>query len=254
MAKRKGAASTKSVDVEVLRRLNAGTLETATLSETLAMDFAALMAAAFPSLEREAVEKMRSAADQGVTKRMALAASLLSSHLGGGAFEVLNGHASDTVRGWAAFVLGVETAPLEEKLERIRPLADDPHFGVREWAWLALRPEIAAEIEAAIALLVPWTGEASENLRRFAVESTRPRGVWSAHIFELKQRPSLGEALLDGVMADPSRYVQNSCGNWLNDAAKSDAVWVRSYCDGWLAGAPDEATAYIVKRALRSLA
>lgn len=39
----------------------------------------------------------------------------------------------------------------------------------------------------------------------------------------------MGEALLNRVMEDPSRYVQNSCANWLNDAGKTPAAlgdWV----------------------------
>jgi len=64
---------------------------------------------------------------------MEQAASILSNHLGGKAFDVLRSHTSDTVRGWAAFVLGLDVSlSLEEKLVRVLSLADDSHFGVRE--------------------------------------------------------------------------------------------------------------------------
>ena len=163
---------------------------------------------------------------------MELAAVLLSKHIDPDSFNFMLNHASDTVRGWAAYLLGLDSSTsLEDKLLRIWPLADDPHFGVREWAWLALRPAISLDIRKSIQLLLPWTTNESENIRRFAIESTRPRGVWAKHIQALKTQPAIGEPLLDQVMQDNARYVQNSCANWLNDAAKSDAQWVASYCE-----------------------
>jgi len=79
---------------------------------------------------------------------------------------------------------------LAERLAAIRPLADDSHFGVREWAWIAVRPHLAADLDQAIALLAAeWTSDRSERIRRFASESIRPRGVWCAHLSVLKKEP-----------------------------------------------------------------
>lgn len=255
MTQRKGAASRAAIDPTVLARLNRGEEATATLSEALAVDFGVLLGVVAPELPAADRKTVADAREQGITQRMTLVASLLRERLGDDALAAWQHHPSDTVRGWVAFGIGKHPAlPLTAKLEALRPFADDDHFGVREWAWLAVRDHIAAEIQAAIAWLQAWTASDSANLRRFAIESTRPRGVWAKHIPELKQTPDWGRPLLDAVMTDESRYVQDACGNWLNDAAKSNPAWVQAFCAAWRTKSDAAATRYIVKRGLRNLA
>jgi 3-methyladenine DNA glycosylase AlkC len=253
MTKRIGATSKATIDPAVLLQLNQGILPTATLSEVLAVDFADLMRNVLPTISTVAITQMQQAATLGVTKRMELAATILAEQLDPKKLKALSAHPSDTVRGWAAYCIMIESLSLEGMLDRVRPFANDEHFGVREWAWLAVRPAIAQDIERSIALLLPWAADSSANIRRFAIEVTRPRGVWSKHISALKASPNLGEPLLDRVMEDPSRYVQDSCANWLNDASKSNSDWVVSYCEQWRQTSESESTAYITRRAMRSI-
>lgn len=246
---RKGARSRADIDPVVLAELNAGTAETLTLPETLAIDFAALMAATCPDVDPA---PLRDAAGDGVTRRMALAGRLVLEARGGAAVVDLAGHGSDTVRGWAAYAIGLlPHLTIEERLVMIRPLADDAHFGVREWAWLGIRTALVAAPVRALEVLAPWTAEASPYLRRFASEATRPRGVWCAHIAALRADPTPGLMVLESLRADPERYVQDSVANWLNDAGKDHPDWVRGVCARWDGGG--RVTAYIVKRAMRNL-
>ena len=236
-----------------LALLNGGSVASATLTEGLAVDFAQLLAAAVPDLGAVRLERMRAQAAAGITKRMVLAAQLLLE--ADADLAVLQAHPSDTVRGWACFVIAAQAgSTLPQRLAAMRPLADDGHFGVREWAWLALRPHLAASLDEAIRLLAPWTADPSQRVRRFACEALRPRGVWCAHIAQLKEQPQLALPLLQPLRADPAVYVQDSVANWLNDAAKSQPDWVRSLCAQWLLESPVAATARICKRAQRSLA
>lgn len=243
-----------NIDPARLALLNAGVAEASVLTECLAVDHAALMRAALPALGEEAASLMQQAAGDGISARMVRAGQLVHDRLGRGAIQRLGGHASDTVRGWACFAIGAEqTLSLIERLALIRPLADDSHFGVREWAWMAVRPHLVDDLDNAIAALVPWTVEPSERLRRFACEIIRPRGVWCRHIAALKAQPERALPVLDTLHADPSRYVQDSLGNWLNDAAKDRPDWVQDLCARWSAANASPATTYICRRALRSI-
>ena len=252
MSADKPAARMAEIPPETLARLNAGTMAARNLVEGLAIDFQKLLAAVAPKLPKTSI----AAVDPklGITRRMALAAQSLVDHGDAKYIAKLAASPSDTVRGWAAYVVGLTPKlSLEQRLARIRPLADDPHFGVREWAWLAVRQHIGDDIETAIALLTPWTANTSPAIRRFASEATRPRGVWCSHINELKASPELALPILEPLRADGERYVQDSVANWLNDAGKSQPKWVKNLCKRWQKGSKSAATARICKRAMRSL-
>lgn len=250
------ASSPKVADVSAdrLAALNAGTVESRHLTECLAVDFAALAVAVFPELGAQARQHAAALRPLGISRRMAETAALLLRELGDAALPRAAGHASDTVRGWACFMAVALSPPeAEPQAAAIRPFADDGHFGVREWAWMAVRPRFAADLPAAIAAMTAWTADGSENVRRFACEVLRPRGVWCSHLRALRDDPAPALPVLEPLRADPSRYVQNSVANWLNDAAKDHPDWVRGLCDRWSAESPGPETRYIVKRASRSL-
>jgi 3-methyladenine DNA glycosylase AlkC len=250
--RRKGAMRMADIPPDVLAALNAGTLETATLAESLAIDFRTLLQNAAPEVAVPARVDLGRAVPY--TQRLSLVGTLLSEGLGLDGLDRLRAHPSDTVRGWGAYLIAADPGlSLVKRLQLVRPIADDRHFGVRECAWLAVRPHIAADIEEAIRVLTKWTAHRSENVRRFASESTRPRGVWCVHLNELKVDPARALPLLEPLRADPSPYVQTSVANWLNDASKSQPAWVRQLCARWRRESPAEATRRICARALRTV-
>ncbi|MEM1166718.1 MAG: DNA alkylation repair protein [Planctomycetota bacterium] len=236
-----------------IRAIERGERETANLAEALAVDCRKLARLVAPDLSRAHLAQL--SPDQPFMKRTKAAGAVLAEHLGPEAYDILRRHPSDIVRGWAAFSLTNGEAPtLSKLLTRIKPLADDPHFGVRECAWMGVRPFLIAELDRAITLLARWTTARSANIRRFATEATRPRGVWCSHIVELKADPARGLRLLEPLKADPQKYVQDSVANWLNDAAKDRPDWVIELTDAWLDKRDDPATRRIVTRARRSIA
>ncbi len=243
----------RDIPPERLAQLNAGA-EAATLTECLAVDFATLMGHVLPEVDAAALAEIGDSASTGILKRMSIAARVIGNRLGPPALERLARHPSDTARGWACFMIGnAVDIDLSARLDAIRPLAGDPHFGVREWSWMAVRPHFAAELDKAVALLAAWTADPCERIRRFACEAIRPRGVWCAHIGALKTQPEIALSVLERLRADPSVYVQDSVANWLNDAGKDRPDWVQALCARWSAESPAPETTRICKRALRSI-
>ncbi len=262
--KRKGARRISEVPSKVLGILNAGETETVNLVEWLAVDQRLLVQNVLPKIGLrdvvkpilEEIEKIKRPTQNKIIPVVsaALLGRLREKSNRDQLFERLCVHQSDMVRSWAAFVIGLdEELKFEGKLAEVRRFAVDSHFGVREIAWFALRPDIEGELTKAIRLLSRWSKEDDENIRRFASESTRPRGVWCKHIEALKQDPELGLPIIEPLSSDPSKYVRDSVANWLNDAGKSQPQWVSKLCHRWLKASKTEETAYIVKRALRTI-
>jgi 3-methyladenine DNA glycosylase AlkC len=260
---RKGAARIALIPPEVLDALNEGLVPTVNLNEFLALDLARLArnVAARIGLEPEHERIADTLAMLGAFKPVKR-----HEHVARALYDLaepradrdavataLATHASDIARSWATQWIMFSALPLPDKLQSVRRFAADPHFGVREMAWMAVRDEIAGAVDEAVGLLRPWTLDADPNIRRFASEATRPRGVWCAQIEALKSEPWRALPLLEPLKADPSRYVQNSVANWLNDASKTQPEWVHEVCERWSAQSPLPETNYIVRRATRSL-
>ncbi|MFM7025975.1 MAG: DNA alkylation repair protein [Limnohabitans sp.] len=260
---RKGAARISLIPDEVLRALNAGAIPTANLNEFLAIDLAQLVPAVAqvigldPAHERlkdtlAMLSSFKPMKRHGLVSR-ALYDMAAQSADPDAVAQTLVMHPSDVARCWASDWVRFSGWPLAQQLQAQLRFAADPHFGVREMAWMAVRDEVVANLDTALELLQVWVLEVNENIRRFASELTRPKGVWCTPIKALQAEPQRALHLLEPLRADPSRYVQNSVANWLNDASKTQGPWVESVCARWLDESPSEATRYIVRRARRTI-
>jgi 3-methyladenine DNA glycosylase AlkC len=261
--KRKGARSIKDIPADILKQLNQGDIESVNLIEWLAVDQTLLLENFLSQHNRKeylepVLEDLRNLKKQTVnTINEAIGVGIFNQTLKNNDEEflaVVSGHTSDLVRCWATYMVGRnETLTIKEKLEKIQQFAADKHFGVREICWMAVRPGIAENLEGSLSILTEWTSHDDEYIRRFASESTRPHGVWCAHIQKLKENPQSGLVILNPMKSDPSRYVQDSVGNWLNDASKSRPQFVTETCEKWLLESPTKETNYIVKKAMRTI-
>lgn len=261
--KRKGARSTKDIPAAILEQLNKGEIESANLVEWLAVDQRFLLEYLLTQNRRtDYLKPVLFKIDQ--LKKQTV--NTINEAIGTGIFEqvtknkdevfleVLSKHRSDLVRCWATYTIGKNTElTIDQALQQIQPFAADKHFGVREISWMSVRQKIVAELEKGIEILSKWTLSEDENVRRFATEVTRPRGVWCEHIEVLKQDPALALTILEPLKSDPSKYVQDSVGNWLNDASKTQPHFVTELCERWEKESETKETRYIIKKALRTI-
>ncbi|WP_144496995.1 DNA alkylation repair protein [Bacillus toyonensis] len=262
---RKGARKVNEIPKEVLQLLQQGKLESVNLTEWLAINHIELLKNVLPSiglknsLESIVAELEKQNVEIGM-KVIRITGTLLDEIIlkenEGNKEDVLlklSNHISDSVRCWAAFMNKKSNNTLKDTLTYIRPFAADHHFGVREIAWMSIREDISQNIEKSVELLVEWAKSEDENIRRFSVESIRPRGVWSKHIEILKQEPEKALPILNLLKSDPSKYVQDSVGNWLNDASKTKPDWVMDLCEEWEKDTDIKSTSRIIKKAKRTI-
>jgi 3-methyladenine DNA glycosylase AlkC len=260
---RKGARSIKDIPATILQQLNNGEIPTANLVEWLAINQTLLLQNILKQTKRTEYEKPIADAIANLKKQTVvtlcevigntLQAQIIANN-DDAFFAILSNHNADMARCWACYCIGGDSKlNIKKMLESIQPFASDAHFGVREMAWLAVRPSIAKNLEASITIFTKWAMHKNENVRRFASESTRPRGVWCAHITSLKNNPSIALPILEILKNDPAKYVQDSVGNWLNDASKTAPEFVRDICADWQKESGTKNTDYIVKKAMRSL-
>lgn len=261
--KRKGAHSTKDIPNDILQQLNSGQIETANLVEWLAVDQRILLKNLLEQSRRnEYLKPILLKIDQ--LKKQTV--NTINETIGTGLFEltiqnkdekflrIMSNHKADLVRCWATYTIGKnENLNISETLKQIQPFSADKHFGVREICWMSVRPKIAKNLTESIEILSKWTANEDENIRRFTTEATRPRGVWCEHIEELKQNPKLALSILEPLKSDKAKYVQDSVGNWLNDASKTQPEFVTEICKRWETESNTKETKYITKKALRTL-
>ncbi|MFI8711483.1 DNA alkylation repair protein [Brevibacillus brevis] len=264
---RKGASRTSLIPENVLALLHAGELESVNLTEWQAVDHIHLLQSVLPHVQLGAhvsllVDQLEETGSRSGMKAIRLIGQELLAilHKSGEptamspVFLSLANHKSDSVRCWSTYIIGLDNSlSLEEKLRQIRKFAADQHFGVRELAWMAIRDSLVHDLDHSIQLLSEWVLDTDENIRRFAVEATRPRGVWCKHIDALRNEPARCLPLLTPVKSDASKYVQDSVGNWLNDASKSQPDWVTQLCDEWLRISDTKETKRIVTKAKRTI-
>ncbi|MDX1958822.1 MAG: DNA alkylation repair protein [Leptospiraceae bacterium] len=263
MNERKGAKNIASIQKDILDSLHKGEIESANLVEWLAIDPVILIKNFLTKNNRnkyysKIVNRVDSLKKKSVTSiNEAIGEELLiQTKLNSDEelFDLLAKAKSDSLRNIAAYFIGKDDSLTQKEVfQKIKPFANDSHFGVREIAWLTTRPILQMNLEKGILILEKWSHSKSEFERRFASEISRPRGVWCKHIEELKINPDLALPILEPLFSDPSKYVRDSVGNWLNDAGKTKPDFVKRLVTKLSQESKTKETEYIIKKATRNL-
>ena len=126
------------------------------------------------------------------------------------------GDPGDPLRGFAAWPLidyvgvhGLENP--EVALPLLRELT--PLFS----AEFAIRPFLLRHTSVTLSFLQRWALDPDDQVRRLVSEGTRPRLPWGMRLKPFMRDPDPVLDLLEVLKDDPSRYVQRSVANNLND-------------------------------------
>ena len=113
----------------------------------------------------------------------------------------------------------------------------------------AIRPHLEHHPEKTLEVLHEWTTDESQHVRRLCSEGTRPRLPWSSRLTLPRDRVL---PILEALKCDPSKFVQKSVANHLNDLGKDDPAWLLKTMKAW-SKADTPTTNWIIRHALRSL-
>lgn len=205
-------------------------------------DHRAFLAAASNGLEALSImERVRHIAD-------ALKGALPDDYAD--ALAILRAMAPDLTHGFQAVAITefVARHGLHDFDRSLEALADLTRFGTAEFA---IRPFLAQHAERTLSVMMRWSGDENEHVRRLASEGSRPRLPWAARVPAIKADPTLAAPILEALKADPSIYVRKSVANHLNDIAKDRPDWLLDRLENW--SKDDARTVWIIRHALRTL-
>ena len=115
----------------------------------------------------------------------------------------------------------------------------------------AIRPFIVQDPAAMMPLLLKWSSDKNEHVRRLSSEGCRPRLPWSFKLRVFIEDPSPILKILDNLKDDKSLYVRKSVANNLNDIAKDHPDLILKVARQWIGKSGN--TDWILKHGLRTL-
>lgn len=127
-------------------------------------------------------------------------------------------------------------------------LRDFTRYGSAEFA---IRPFIVADQERTLSVMLDWTRDSDEKVRRLASEGCRPRLPWGLKLEALVRDPAPLKPILHSLRADPALFVRKSVANNLNDISRDHPLWVLDRLDSW--DLSHTGTGWIAKHACRTL-
>ncbi|MBO6622720.1 MAG: DNA alkylation repair protein [Balneola sp.] len=116
----------------------------------------------------------------------------------------------------------------------------------------AIRPFIEKYSEQTMARMETWSVDSNKHIRRLSSEGGRPRLPWATKLQMFIDGPNPLFPILENLKDDPSKYVQKSVANCLNDILKDNPEVAKKIIEKWSTDATKERI-WIIKHALRNL-
>ncbi len=115
-----------------------------------------------------------------------------------------------------------------------------------------IRPYLEKYPDKGIKQMLKWSKNKNKHVRRLASEGGRPRLPWAPKLQQYIDDPAPLLSILDQLKDDPSKYVQKSVANCLNDILKDNEEIAKKVLQSW-AKDPGKERSWIIKHALRNL-
>jgi len=116
----------------------------------------------------------------------------------------------------------------------------------------AIRPFVLHFQDKTLNKLLAWAHHENKHVRRLASEGIRPRLPWATKLQPFIDDPQPIIPILHTLKDDPSKYVQKSVANCLNDILKDNFKIGSALVEEWSAGNPGKELKWVLKHAIRN--
>jgi len=117
----------------------------------------------------------------------------------------------------------------------------------------AIRPFIEKHEKRTMSQMLDWTKNSNSHVRRLSSEGARPRLPWAKKLDVFIENPQPLFLILNNLKDDPSKYVQKSVANCLNDIIKDNKDLALEFIEKWKTYESSPQRNWIIKHALRNL-
>ena len=114
-----------------------------------------------------------------------------------------------------------------------------------------IRPFLEKFPNKTIQQMLVWSKDKNKHVRRLASEGLRPRLPWAKKLQQFIENPKPIIPILENLKDDPSKYVQKSVANCLNDILKDNEDFGKELVEKWIQN-PTKERKWIVMHAIRN--
>lgn len=117
----------------------------------------------------------------------------------------------------------------------------------------AIRPYLEQETKKTLKRMKEWSTDENKHIRRLASEGVRPRLPWANKLDAFIKNPKPIIPILNNLKDDPSKYVQKSVANCINDILKDNPEIGKGIIEKWNVKNISKERKWVIKHALRNL-